>query len=91
MQITIDLTDTLQSEVLEQANQLNITIETLILNTIKNRFAPPPILPVNRTIDEENDPLLKLIGTLHLGTTDLGENHDYYLQQALIQELNPRE
>ncbi|MCU0568027.1 MAG: HEAT repeat domain-containing protein [Oculatellaceae cyanobacterium Prado106] len=35
--------------------------------------------------------IASLIGTLHLGTTDLAENHDYYIGEALAQELNPIE
>jgi predicted transcriptional regulator len=39
----------------------------------------------------EYDPITPLIGTLHLGTTDLAENHDFYIGEALAQELNPIE
>ncbi len=35
------------------------------------------------------DPIASLIGTLHLGTTDLAENHDHYLTADLERELNP--
>jgi HEAT repeat protein len=37
------------------------------------------------------DPIAALIGTLHLGTTDLAENHDRYLTADLEQALNPGE
>jgi len=37
------------------------------------------------------DPLSTLIGTLHLGTTDLAEHHDLYLAESLEQELNSSE
>jgi HEAT repeat protein len=37
------------------------------------------------------DPIAALIGTLHLGTTDLAENHDHYLTTNLERELNPGE
>jgi HEAT repeat protein len=37
------------------------------------------------------DPLSSLIGTLHLGTTDLAENHDRYLIADLERDLNPSE
>ncbi|ELS03531.1 HEAT repeat protein [Xenococcus sp. PCC 7305] len=37
------------------------------------------------------DPITPLIGTLHLETTDLSENHDHYLSEALEQELNSGE
>jgi hypothetical protein len=43
-------------------------------------------LQTTKTTDE-TDPILSLIGTLHLGTTDLGENHDQYIGEALYQEL----
>lgn len=33
------------------------------------------------------DSLAALVGTLDLGTTDLGENHDKYIAEALEQEL----
>lgn len=39
----------------------------------------------------EYDPITPLIGTLHLGTTDLATNHDRYISEALEQELNPIE
>jgi hypothetical protein len=35
------------------------------------------------------DPIAALIGTLHLGTTDLAKNHDRYLTADLERELNP--
>ena len=37
------------------------------------------------------DPIVALIGTLHLGTTDLAENHDRYLTADLERELTPGE
>jgi hypothetical protein len=43
-------------------------------------------LQTTKTTDE-TDPILSLIGTLDLGTTDLGENHDHYIGEALYQEL----
>ncbi len=35
--------------------------------------------------------LRSLIGTLDLGTTDLGENHDQYIGEALDRELHNAE
>jgi predicted transcriptional regulator len=35
----------------------------------------------------EHDPITPLIGTLHLGTTDLAVNHDRYIGEVLAQEL----
>jgi predicted transcriptional regulator len=39
----------------------------------------------------EYDPITPLIGTLHLDTTDLAENHDRYIGETLAQKLNPIE
>ena len=41
--------------------------------------------------DSNFDPITPLIGTLHLETTDLAENHDRYLSEALELELNSGE
>ncbi|WP_416666588.1 HEAT repeat domain-containing protein [Egbenema bharatensis] len=54
------------------------------LTAIKTAF--PPKSRVDRY-----DPITPLIGTLHLNTTDLAENHDRYLGEALTQELNSGE
>jgi hypothetical protein len=86
MQVTIDLSPTLQSQLVAQATQLNIPIEALILQAISQYTqAPQPQL------DPNYDPITPLIGTLNLGTTDLGENHDYYIGQSLRQDLHPTE
>jgi len=39
----------------------------------------------------ETDPLLWLIGSLDIAVPDLAENHDYYIGQALYQELKVHE
>ena len=41
--------------------------------------------------DTAADPISDLIGTLHLGSIDLAENHDLYLAEAFNQELHPGE
>ena len=80
MQITIDLPPILQSQLSAQATQLNLPIENLILQAIHQYTA-------NQPPDPNYDPITPLIGSLDLGTTDLGENHDYYLGQTLLNEL----
>jgi hypothetical protein len=84
MQVTIDLPPILQSELSKQATTLNLSIESLILQAIHQYTATQPP-------DPNYDPITPLIGTLDLGTTDLGENHDYYLGQALLKELRSTE
>ena len=46
---------------------------------------------VSSTPDLTFDPITPLIGALHLGTTDLAEDHDRYLTEALEQELHSGE
>lgn len=41
MQITIDLPQDLQANLAEQAEQLNLPIETLILQSLQERFQAP--------------------------------------------------
>ena len=88
MQVTIDLPDILQPQLLAQAEHLQISIEAFILQAIRQQLtqtsptadALPPLSP---TAQE----LLSIIGSLNLGTTDLSENHDRYIGEALYQEL----
>lgn len=48
-------------------------------------------LPSVSPVPSQYDPITPLIGTLHLGTTDLAENHDRYIGEVLAQELNSSE
>jgi HEAT repeats len=48
-------------------------------------------LPTEASAHAPVDLIAALIGTLHLGTTDLAENHDRYLTADLELELNPGE
>jgi hypothetical protein len=79
MQITIDLPEALQQSLLSQAAQAQTTPEQLI------QYLHPT------TTSTDADQLLSLIGTLELGTTDLSENHDQYIGEALHQKLHNAE
>jgi hypothetical protein len=81
---TIELPDALQQTLITQATQTHITPEQLIIQAL-NQY-----LQTTKTTDE-TEQLLSLIGTLDLGTTDLGENHDQYIGEALYQELRNAE
>ena len=39
----------------------------------------------------ENDPVLKLLGSVRSDVTDVSERHDYYLGQALMAEMRGEE
>jgi hypothetical protein len=60
-------------------------------NTALAAMAAEPSLFVEPNHSSAYDPITPLIGTLHLGTTDLAENHDRYLTADLERELNPGE
>lgn len=87
MQITIDLPDLLQPQLLAQAEHLQISIETFILQAIHQQLTQTTesvhSLPITPVAEE----LLSIIGSLSLGTTDLSEHHDRYIGEALYQEL----
>jgi hypothetical protein len=81
-QITIELPEALQQSLLNQAAQTQMTPEYLIIQAL-NQYLQPATT--------DTDQLLSLIGTLDLGTTDLAENHDRYIGEALYQELHNAE
>jgi hypothetical protein len=85
---TIELV--IDDQLLERVNTIaasqNRTIQELLIkllnsldgaDTSKHAIADEP----------EYDPITPLIGSLHLNTNDLAENHDHYIGQALHREM----
>lgn len=67
------------------------TVQELLIELLRS-LAKPDITDAEPAADlPEYDPITPLIGSLHLGTHDLGENHDYYIGQALLRELRQSE
>lgn len=87
MQVTIDLPDTLQPQLLEQTEHLQISIETFILQAIHQQLKQTSESVPSVAISSAAEELLSIIGSLNLSTTDLSENHDRYIGEALYQEL----
>ncbi|MEH2212884.1 hypothetical protein [Nostoc sp.] len=77
--LTIQLSDELESKLNAQAQKLNLSLEDLILQSLSQSAKQENI--------SELDPILPLLGTLEFDSSDVGENHDQYLQQTLQQEL----
>ncbi|WP_375509572.1 hypothetical protein [uncultured Nostoc sp.] len=77
--LTIQLSDDLESKLTAQAQKLNLSLEDLILQSLSQSAKQENI--------SEFDPILPLLGTLKFDNSDIGENHDQYLQQSLQQEL----
>lgn len=81
--LTIQISDELEQKLVTQAQKLHLSIEDLILQSLAKS--------VEAEYSPENDPILALAGTLHLGTTDLSQNHDRYIGEALAKDLSPDE
>ncbi|MDZ8224716.1 MULTISPECIES: hypothetical protein [unclassified Nostoc] len=77
--LTIQLSDDLERKLTAQAQKLNLSLEDLILQSLSQSAKQENI--------SEFDPILPLLGTLNFDNSDVGENHDQYLQQTLQQEL----
>ncbi|HEY9647374.1 MAG TPA: hypothetical protein V6C88_13435, partial [Chroococcidiopsis sp.] len=60
------------------------TPEQLILATLTQKFLPPSA----PTPDLSSDPLFQLIGCIDSDIPDIAENHDYYIGQALYEEMH---
>lgn len=76
--LVIKLPDELEQQLIEQANKLNISLETFVMQSLAK--------VVSVSITEESDPLLPLLGTLTATVSDVGENHDRYLANTWQQE-----
>lgn len=73
--LTIQLSDDLESKLTAQAQKLNLSLENLILQSLSQSAKQENI--------SEIDPILPLLGTLKFDNSDVGENHNQYLQQTL--------
>jgi hypothetical protein len=81
--LTIQIPDELEQKLVTQPQKMHLSIEDLILQSLA-KSVEVEYLP-------DNDPILALAGTLHLGTTDLAENHDRYISEALSRNLSSNE
>ncbi|HAG80889.1 MAG TPA: hypothetical protein DCL61_06885 [Cyanobacteria bacterium UBA12227] len=82
---TITLPDDLEQALTAQAERLNKSPEEIMLQALSQQLT---ILFQSNSVQQvETDPLLRLIGSLNVDVPDLAENHDYYIGQALYQEL----
>ncbi|MBD0390777.1 MAG: hypothetical protein ICV54_30860 [Nostoc sp. C3-bin3] len=77
--LIIQLSDDLESKLTVQAQKLNLSLEDLILQSLSQSAKQENI--------SEFDPILPLLGTLKFDNSDVGENHEQYLQRTLQQEL----
>ena len=78
--LVIEVPDELQQQLLKQARQQNISLETLVLQSLSK------VATVSNW--DSADPILPLLGTLSAEVSDIGENHDQYIGNALYKEIN---
>ena len=81
----ITLTDYLEQALAIQAENQNKSPEEIRLQLLSEKLIDSSRL--EDTQKSETDPLLQLMGSLSVDIPDLAENHDYYIGQALYQEL----
>ncbi|MDP5338611.1 MAG: hypothetical protein NWQ28_08570 [Nodularia sp. (in: cyanobacteria)] len=77
--LTIQLSDELEHQLKAEAEKLNLSLEELVLQSLGKT------LKLQDSYEE--DPVLPLLGTLRFENSDIGENHDQYLQKSGEQEL----
>jgi len=85
IEIQIDEQLLQQAQAIAESRQR--TVQELMIDLLRSLAKSEPIEVESLSETSEYDPITPLIGSLHLGTTDLGENHDYYIGQALLREL----
>jgi hypothetical protein len=91
--LTIQIPDDIEQALTLQAQRLNKSPEEVVLELLSLQLTPlQQSQPEVQAIQSDEDPILKLIGSIHIeGISDLGENHDYYIGQALYREMHPDE
>ncbi|TVP60189.1 MAG: hypothetical protein EA343_18105 [Nodularia sp. (in: Bacteria)] len=77
--LTIQLSDELEHQLKAEAEKLNLSLEELVLQSLGKTLKLQD--------SDEEDPILPLLGTLRFENSDIGENHDQYLQESAEQEL----
>jgi hypothetical protein len=83
--LTIALPDDLERALTTQAELLQKSPEELVLQVLSQQLAPAQSEPQQE--NDQTDPLLSLIGSIHSDIRDVAENHDAYIGQALYQDL----
>lgn len=81
--LTIQLSEDLELKLTAQAEKLNLSLESLILQSLEQT--------VNQIEPDQNDPLVQLFGSIKTDIQDVADNHDHYIGQALYEELRGAE
>lgn len=80
---TIRLSEDLELKLTAQAEKLNLSLESLILQSLEQT--------VKQIEPDQNDPLVQLFGSIKTDIQDVADRHDHYIGQALYEELRGAE
>lgn len=80
-QLLIELPGELRQQLANDANRFQMSLENWVLRLLTKEYHL-----VNSADDD--DPILPLLGTLKAETDDIGERHDFYLNQIWSEEVN---
>lgn len=93
--LTITLPDALEQALTQTAAQANQSTEELIVQLLSKTLIPSeigsPLVSDLAIPDVSADPLLRLAGCISSNVTDVAENHDDYIGQALYKEMHRHE
>jgi hypothetical protein len=78
--IQLQLTDQLLANAQAIANARQCSIQDLLIEYLRN-------LSIPEISSLDNDPLFQLAGCITTDLTDVADNHDYYIGQALYEEM----
>jgi len=81
--LTIQLPEDLELKLTAQAEKLNLSLESLILQSLEQS--------VSKLELDQDDPLVQLFGSIKTDIKDVADNHDHYIGQALYEELRGAE
>lgn len=84
--LTITLPDALEQALAQTAAQANQSTEEVVVQLLTQS-----LMHDENSSPEPNptaDPLLQLAGCIESDISDLADNHDYYIGQALYDEMN---
>lgn len=83
--LTITLPDVLEQALIQTAAQANQSTEEVALQLLTQALILN-VEPEERP--EKVDPLMALFGCIQSDIPDLADNHDYYIGQALYEEMH---
>ncbi len=86
--LTITLPDVLEQALAKTAAQTNQTTEALILQLLTQNLIGQETSAGATPLELPDDPLFRLAGCITSDVDDVAERHDYYIGQAIYDEMH---